>query len=66
MLDLFEFLTSVVAKEEEEDEVPKLSSDAKDAKAALGCDDRVAKKISSVLEVGPIRYYTGNYVCYLM
>ena len=51
MLDLFEFLSSVA----KEGEVPKLSGEcsAEDAKAALGCDDRIAQKISSVLQVGP-------------
>ena len=55
MLDLFEFLSSV-AKEEE---VPKLSGEcsAKDAKAALGCDEHIAQKISSVLQGSPIRSY---------
>ena len=51
MLDLFDFLSSVA----KEGKVPKLSGEcsAEDAKSALGCDDRIAQKISSVLQVGP-------------
>ena len=52
MVDLYEFL-SAVAKEEE---TPKLSSEctANEAKAALGCDERIAQKISNVLQGCPI------------